>query len=820
MKIICASLFTASALCMAISPVRADTPDVPIVKNGQSNAEIVIPETPARISRLAAAELQSYLEKISGAKLPIVTSPDASKVQIYVGPSPLTEKLGVSTEGLRYGAFRISSGSNWLALVGPDKDFVPIEPYGRGRSPEETERTNKAFDEISGDTFWNNFRDLYWRYSPDLDLWDYDDKGTINAVYEFLRSLGVRWFAPGDIGQVVPEQQTILLPDWNQTFDPDFPLRRLSYFFPREEFGDIRLWNLRLGLNEGHDLIGLTQPGHGMKFVMMREEMKLAHPEMYAIVNGKPETTHKGTGVPALTSPLLLEKQLKYSRVVFDHFKEPMLSIDLVDGYGGIESEEKKNFSDPSRGWAGSMSDHVWGYLNKVALELHKSHPDRMVSGLSYSSYQLPPENIETMSPNLVMVECRWRSAFWDEEVRDRHKAVREEWLKKLPSKKYFIWDYYLHSRPEQAGPPAVFPGLIANDLRDLKGKSLGDTIEVYNHPAGKEDQFPYDAFALNHLNIYVTSRLWWDANQDLNALMQDYYTKYYGPAAEPMKAFFEFSEANWPFVGQDAEKISTTMKLLDAARASVDPDSDYGKRIAKISDYVHPLLALREQLGRKREGKGSYRVLTTEQAKAAHMANKPLNGSLDPAHWPNVRVSQLLPNLPGSNLGPSSRFQILREDGFLHFGIFCQEPDMANLNIATTKSGDPAIFEGDYVTVLFETPSRSFYEIAVNPAGALFEIDRGPDAPPLWSSEAKVAVHKGEDYWSVEIRLPIAGQGARVLDPATGVDGAAPKGLLPWYFNVGRQRVRDKVIQLSAHSPTGETNFRIPEKFGNMWGK
>ena len=44
----------------------------------------------------------------------------------YVGISPATEKLGLSTQGLRYEAFRMAAGKNWLALLGPDKENLEI----------------------------------------------------------------------------------------------------------------------------------------------------------------------------------------------------------------------------------------------------------------------------------------------------------------------------------------------------------------------------------------------------------------------------------------------------------------------------------------------------------------------------------------------------------------------------------------------------------------------------------------------------------------------------------------------------------------------
>ncbi|HPN85063.1 MAG TPA: hypothetical protein PK821_07000, partial [Victivallales bacterium] len=67
-----------------------------IVKDGKANAQIVIAaENRPRMATLAALELQRGIQKISGARLPIVTASDANvPVKIYVGKSPEAEKLG------------------------------------------------------------------------------------------------------------------------------------------------------------------------------------------------------------------------------------------------------------------------------------------------------------------------------------------------------------------------------------------------------------------------------------------------------------------------------------------------------------------------------------------------------------------------------------------------------------------------------------------------------------------------------------------------------------------------------------------------------
>jgi len=46
-----------------------------IVNDGRARAEIVISAKPARAAELGAAELQKYVEKITGSRLDIVTAP-------------------------------------------------------------------------------------------------------------------------------------------------------------------------------------------------------------------------------------------------------------------------------------------------------------------------------------------------------------------------------------------------------------------------------------------------------------------------------------------------------------------------------------------------------------------------------------------------------------------------------------------------------------------------------------------------------------------------------------------------------------------------
>jgi hypothetical protein len=167
-----------------------------IVKDGQPLAQIVIAERPSRTVKLAASELQACIEKISGAQLAIASAPgNEFPVKIYVGRSAFTEKQGIDDKGLDDGAFRMKSGENWLVLLGRDDDFVPREPYtvvGGGPSEPDRLRMLAEWDKRSGSFYGTPGGDLGRQYNRAQGLWAYDEFGSLNAVNEFLRRVGMR----------------------------------------------------------------------------------------------------------------------------------------------------------------------------------------------------------------------------------------------------------------------------------------------------------------------------------------------------------------------------------------------------------------------------------------------------------------------------------------------------------------------------------------------------------------------------------------------------------------------------------------------------
>lgn len=788
---------------------------VVLVKDGHPRAEIIISEKPPRMAKLAAEELQAHVEKITGARLPITTAPSKEvSVQIYVGQSSHTERLKISPEGLKHGAFHLVAEKNHLILLGRDSDFTPPRFYltSAGDLPEFLKKWDRATGEHWG--FANG--NLYKEYNGILKIWARDERGSLNAVHEFLRMQGVRWYMPGELGEVIPKKPTLEVPEINKTVRPDFALR-FPYQYARM-FGhqgttrDEVLWQLRLGWNQAADVIGDfgMSLSHGMNPLYERKEVHDAHPEYYLLVNGKRDSLKTGECRPCLSSRGLFEQNVKYVRTMFDLLDVPMVSLMPQDGYGILCQCELCQGKDAlERGGEGHLSDYVWDHVNRVAREVHKTHPDRKVSCYAYGAYLLPPKKIDLLSPNLIVGICQNRGIFDDPAERQKFLDLRKVWLAKMPEghKHLVINDYYLHARPfTLPHMPYFFPHAIAEDLRSLKGISLGDFIEVYRDLEGMR------SLAVDHLNLYVTSRFWWDAEQNIEKVLDEYCNDFYGPAAKEMRAFIDYSEANRTDLGKSAAKIDKAFDLFSKAQAKAQAETVYGKRIAFIADYIKPMKDLRTQLARGREG------VPEATARERMKADIKLDGKLDDKFWEGLNVYELSELETGKNPYMATSFKIGWADNAIYFGIRCQERDTKKLNVGTTRNEDPNLWNGDGVEILLETQNHAYYQLAINPAGAMIDLDRKQGLDTLWTSGAQVATHVGDGYWSAEVRIPVVGQEQALLNPRFGVAGRQPSLNYPWYFNVCRQRMRPSEKEYSAFSPTSTASFHIVKKFGKLY--
>ncbi len=145
--------------------------------------------------------------------------------------------------------------------------------------------------------------------------------------------------------------------------------------------------------------------------------------------------------------------------------------------------------------------------------------------------------------------------------------------------------------------------------------------------------------------------------------------------------------------------------------------------------------------------------------------------------------------------------FRALYDDDRLYFGIRCNEPKMADMVVEAARQHDAAMWSDDDVEVFLDPVGdrTEYYQLCVNSEGTqvdLYFIESGNTGKGGWSSEWETAVHKGKDFWSVEIAIPF------------GLFHNRPSSMWTddWVFSISRTR-RPAPAYHSQFSPANRYN-------------
>ena len=797
-----------------------------LVEAGQPRAEIVIAGKPGRAAEFGAEELQTYLQRITGAQLEIVTNPTAAKpVKIYVGESEHARRVGVTAEGLKRDAFRMVSGKNWLALVGNDREFQPHEPWARNHGQWAREK-EAAWMKLAQKPWMNPVgRSLYRDYNRRLDIWNLDHRGSLNAVYAFLRSLGVRWYMPGELGQIVPRKAGIALPQVNDIISPHWEIRSVSRPLISANELEPALWYLRIGANAQYGILH-----HGQRHLTEHPEQRRTHPEYYAMMaNGKRDNAGK-TANACLSSEGFFDEMVAYARLMFDHYDIPIISVMPHDGFNHCQCDRCRDQATIERGPSGISSDYVWDFVVRVANELARTHPDRKVFCGAYSMYRLPPLKIDKLPDNVLVQITNGRPIReMDDAAHEEAARLRRMWQAKTDHPLSVTLNYTPFTN-RGAFRPQYWPHVIDRGLKATVGQTWREDVWLSSGKGGLH--FP----GMAHLNPWIISRLWWDVAQDVDVLLEEYYRLFYGPAAKEMKAFIEFCEKEYAGLGSDGELASQALRLFDQAKAAAPTDSVYSKRIALIDEFLPGFRSRARQMSVPRpEGLPEYRLIDMGKDKWRDVRDTlKLDGKMDENFWKAYNHPRPLRHIhTKAKPKGQTRFMARWHQGGLIFGIRGEfDPDEPPV-IGSKKNHDPAIWQGEHLELLIETDRHSYYQIVVNPAGAIIDLDRGVTLKQgrayEWSSQAEVAAHVGKDFWSVEIKLPVTSSdedplhqiiGARPFEAKADAVKSGKGSSLPWYFNLFRKRSGTDEVETSSFSPVGEDaeSFHQPEQFARIY--
>ncbi|MCP5538809.1 MAG: DUF4838 domain-containing protein [Akkermansiaceae bacterium] len=569
------TLLTLSVFAAGIATGAAEP--LTLVKDGVSLAPIVVFENAPPLTGEAAEKLAEYIEKTSGARPEIVEgSPDPVPAHaIWVGYQPVLKELfpGTNFEFSHLEETLIAANENHLVIAGRDR-------WDPGQLKVEAKDGL-----IEGKQL---------------------EYGTANAVYSFLQDrLGVRWFWPGELGEDLQPTKTIAFEPFEDRFHPQ--IRSRGGVFNFSSLGN-------KGYGRAHDWCRLQrlqldsmQMGGGHGFGDWWDRYHEKYPEIFAL---QPDGTR--SGFPNPHNAKLCESNPKVWELWLENVAEqlandPNLTVFNAspnDGWasGHCVCENCTAWDDPDGeprvfNWfkqnepRPALSDRDVTFANKLAEMLEAKYPGRGYRVLMMSYGHSRPVPVKARpAPNVIMsivANFYGRTGLVDRGSTrgDTYRRQFEGWAKIVPS---MLW------RPNTGSPAGWQQGLpdlsIQQTIRDLKDVAAAHCEGIYIDST-------WEHWATQGPQYYVLAQLVWNPNADAEAILTDYYTRAFGPAADGVREYFEVIEkARMDFTAANGEAgvfsfpklytddlLEASQGRLDRAAAAVPTDSLFAKRVAFV---------------------------------------------------------------------------------------------------------------------------------------------------------------------------------------------------------------------------------------------
>ena len=460
------------------TPVEAR--DTVLVKNGEGRSTIVVPAKEEETLRAAAEDLVYHLEKMSGARIPIVSDPALLKgVPIYIGVRP---------EGIQLPVDLADESRFW-----PDGYLIVADG----------EKVILAAPRV---------------------------EGIRNAVYGLLEDyLGCHWFVPGKIGEHIPSSSTakLRLVKGYQVVKPSRELRSPWYSGPRPLGRDWKKASMRKWFRRNRHGGIRGYYGHHWHRIYTRELLE-EEPDLAPFYEGKRHSevsAHKGQ--VCLSNPKAVDVAAKYFIRFFEGNPQfDFYSFAANDGRGWCECENCKAM-------ASNDAARVLIVANKVMERLAAVHPTKKLAFQVYNNtFAAPKEKIKAHE-NLIGVVCSAgvEGKPWMDQIKPKTDDHRdgisfrrnvERWMKILST----VWTYdYVAWFP---GPYTMFHKLQADHDYYASVGITGDGSEHIDRNMGTD------------VHMWLLLRVGWDQNQRVEDLLEQFYPAYFGEAAEDMQYVYE----------------------------------------------------------------------------------------------------------------------------------------------------------------------------------------------------------------------------------------------------------------------------------------
>ena len=345
------------------------------------------------------------------------------------------------------------------------------------------------------------------------------------AVCQFLEDVvGVRWLIPGPLGEDVLKRASITANESRRLYKPVMRSRLWS----GAHYGGV--WSLRQRIHGRyrfhHNLLRVFNPGKHYD----------QHPDWFPLRSGKryrPAGTSDHGWQPCLATESSVKHGADVARAAWAANPDlESYSYGCNDGQGWCECEGCKAMDRPIEPWdgfEGTYSYRFYGWLNKVAAELEKTDPDKLLGCLAYSTYILPPEAMG-LHKNIIPYLTSNRADYYEPKFRGQDQKLLAWWGR--VANQMGIYDY---AYGMGFAIPRIYNRLFQEAIQHaVKNSVRGFYAEVYPN------------WGLDGHKLYVMSRVLWNPDVDIDAITGEWMERMFRDAAEPMKKHFALCERTW----------------------------------------------------------------------------------------------------------------------------------------------------------------------------------------------------------------------------------------------------------------------------------
>lgn len=345
-----------------------------------------------------------------------------------------------------------------------------------------------------------------------------NDEAHYLAVADLLRRWGVRWFMPGAFGECVPDEKKLSVGDLDFVFSSPFEIR--SYWISwLGEQADHEFFQKR---NMMTDRDGVPPHGHALG-----DYTKGLGKTEFDVPLSDPRTAAQTVSMVGPAYAASRDFSLAISDGVYNSPDEADRKL--------LHLQWDKNF----RSW--SVTDAILKLYANVARSLREKYPSSAsrIGFLIYSNMTLPPVLDAPIDPMffgvLAPIDFDPIHAMNDSRAPDKGDL---RWI-------LGRWTALLHGRL------AVYDYdqsmLVWRDLPNPSHMAFERDVKIYRDAGAlgfvTESR---NALATTFINLYMRARLMWDPDADPQALLDDFYPRFFGPAGEPMKAYWEAIFRAW----------------------------------------------------------------------------------------------------------------------------------------------------------------------------------------------------------------------------------------------------------------------------------